>query len=63
MFVFSLGGDTDTNACIVGGMIGALVGVENLPELYLRNLIKCNTKGGYHERREMYHPYKSILVA
>ena len=25
------GGDTDTNACIAGGMIGALVGVKNLP--------------------------------
>lgn len=22
-----LGGDTDTNACIVGGMVGALVGI------------------------------------
>ena len=22
----SLGGDTDTNACIVGGMMGALIG-------------------------------------
>ena len=26
-----LGGDTDTNACIVGGMIGALVGVNAIP--------------------------------
>lgn len=27
-----LGGDTDTNACIVGGMIGACVGFHNLPD-------------------------------
>ncbi len=27
----SRGGDTDTNACIVGGMIGALHGVEAIP--------------------------------
>ena len=25
------GGDTDTNACIVGGMIGALVGIGKIP--------------------------------
>lgn len=27
-----LGGDTDTHACIVGGMIGALNGVKSLPQ-------------------------------
>ena len=26
------GGDTDTNAAIVGGMIGALVGYDKIPE-------------------------------
>jgi ADP-ribosyl-[dinitrogen reductase] hydrolase len=26
------GGDTDTNACIVGGMIGAMIGLSNLPK-------------------------------
>ena len=26
------GGDTDTNAAIVGGMLGALVGIKNLPK-------------------------------
>ena len=26
------GGDTDTNACIVGGMLGAMIGFEKLPE-------------------------------
>ena len=25
------GGDTDTNACIVGGMLGALFGIKFLP--------------------------------
>lgn len=29
--VISLGGDTDTNACIVGGLIGAIVGDSNIP--------------------------------
>lgn len=30
--VISQGGDTDTNAAIVGGLIGSLVGYKNLPE-------------------------------
>ena len=34
-----LGGDTDTNACIVGGMIGALVGYHEIPELMINKLI------------------------
>jgi hypothetical protein len=29
------GGDTDTNAAIVGGMIGALVGYSGLPPTYI----------------------------
>ena len=26
------GGDTDTNACIAGGMIGALLGIKAIPD-------------------------------
>lgn len=29
------GGDTDTNACIVGGFVGSLVGFKKLPTEYL----------------------------
>jgi hypothetical protein len=29
------GGDTDTNACIVGGLVGAILGFKNLPPEYL----------------------------
>ena len=28
------GGDTDTNACILGGLIGATIGLKNLPTSY-----------------------------
>jgi ADP-ribosylglycohydrolase len=35
-----LGGDTDTNACIVGVMIGALTGLKNIPEKMLDTLLK-----------------------
>ena len=34
-----LGGDTDTNACIVGGMIGALVGYNNIPQDMIQKLL------------------------
>ena len=35
-------GDTDTNACIVGGLIGASVGVEAIPKNSMQTLI-CNS--------------------
>jgi ADP-ribosylglycohydrolase len=31
--VILLGGDTDTNACIVGYMMGALRGLDGIPEV------------------------------
>lgn len=40
------GGDTDTNACIVGGLIGALHGVEKIPQAMLGKLMSCNTRKG-----------------
>jgi ADP-ribosyl-[dinitrogen reductase] hydrolase len=33
------GGDTDTNACIVGGMIGALVGIKGIPKLMVKKIL------------------------
>lgn len=40
------GGDTDTNACIVGGLIGALHGVDSIPALMRDRLLECNTQLG-----------------
>ena len=34
-----LGGDTDTNACIVGGLMGAVVGISNLPSHMVKKLL------------------------
>jgi len=34
-----LGGDTSSNASIVGGMIGAYVGVQNMPKKMLHSLL------------------------
>ncbi len=34
--VIGLGGDTDTNGAIIGGLIGAVIGFKNLPLNYLK---------------------------
>ena len=54
------GGDTDTNACIVGGLIGAFRGIKKLLESEVtRKLIYpvllCDTAMG-QPRPEIYHP-------
>lgn len=40
------GGDTDTNACIVGGLMGAYHGLNGLPKLALEGVLNCNTQFG-----------------
>ena len=44
--VLSCGGDTDTNACIVGGLVGARVGIEGIPEHMTKSILECNTLVG-----------------
>ena len=33
------GGDTDTNACIVGGMVGSLVGIKRIPKSMINKVL------------------------
>lgn len=40
------GGDTDTNACIVGGLIGALHGADRIPQAMLGKLMSCDSQKG-----------------
>ncbi len=40
------GGDTDTNACIVGGLIGAACGAESIPEAMRDKVLTCTTQDG-----------------
>ena len=40
--VVLLAGDSDTNAAIVGGVMGAYVGLDNINEEMLRKLLTCN---------------------
>jgi len=46
-----LGGDTDTNACIVGGLIGAWEGKARIPEDSINRLLTCNIKKGSKSNR------------
>lgn len=50
------GGDTDTNACIVGGLIGAACGVNSIPEDMKNSVLHCDTRLGNHPRPEFLHP-------
>ena len=40
------GGDTDTNACIVGGLVGARVGFAAILEQMSRAVLECDTAKG-----------------
>lgn len=37
-------GDSDTNTCIVGGLIGAAVGYSNIPKNYSEEMLNCVPK-------------------
>ena len=50
------GGDTDTNACIVGGLIGAACGVDAIPQDMQDKVINCDTTKGKHPRPAFLHP-------
>ena len=44
--IMALAGDTDTNAAIVGGMLGACVGHSALPQEYVDKVLRCGPKKG-----------------
>ena len=50
------GGDTDTNACIVGGLIGAAVGEKQIPEAMKNAVLNCDTQEGKNPRPGFLHP-------
>ncbi len=50
------GGDTDTNACIVGGLIGALRGIKQIPSEMVEKLVNCDVKTGLKPRGDNFHP-------
>lgn len=44
--VLACGGDTDTNACIVGGLVGACEGLAAIPGQMSRAVLECDTAEG-----------------
>eukprot|EP01083_Nonionella_stella_P159422 520008_1 len=42
------GGDTDTNACIIGGIMGAYWGIANIPVQYVNKIRKCQVRVKKH---------------
>jgi ADP-ribosyl-[dinitrogen reductase] hydrolase len=50
------GGDTDTNACIVGGLVGARWGADAIPEAMKAAVLGCDTRGGKNPRPDVLHP-------
>ncbi len=53
--VLKIGGDTDTNACIVGGLTGAAGGAGSIPESMRRPVLECDTEQGC-PRPDWLHP-------
>lgn len=41
------GGDTDTNACIVGALVGALYGIKGIPVGLIEGVLQCDTRLGH----------------
>jgi ADP-ribosylglycohydrolase len=56
--VLTGGGDTDTNACIVGGLIGAALGVADIPEEMKQRVLGCDTSQGRHKRPKFLMAYQ-----
>lgn len=50
------GGDTDTNACIIGGLLGARWGASNIPTPMKAAVLGCDYRRGRHARPDALHP-------
>ena len=56
--ILAKGGDTDTNGCIYGGLIGAALGFKNLPKELVEKVLNC--KHEYQKRPPQFHPKELI---
>jgi ADP-ribosylglycohydrolase len=45
------GGDTDTNGCIAGALVGAATGARNIPEAMKAAVLDCDTRQGRQRPR------------
>lgn len=56
------GGDTDTNACIAGGLIGASCGLSEIPKSMINAVIQCDTQKGSRPRPDWLHLKPDIFA-
>lgn len=47
------GGDTDTNAAVIGAILGSIKGYKSLPKKQTKKILTCKSK---HSRPNRYHP-------
>jgi len=58
------GGDTDTNAAIAGALLGAVHGIENIPNRWVETLVKCEPdENSLVPRPKLYWPNKVLELA
>lgn len=55
-----LGGDAKSNVAIVGGMLGALIGVKRIPKSMVMNLLNVGLQG-QHARQEFLNIRKHLI--
>ncbi len=61
------GGDTDTNACVCGALLGAVYGKDAVPEQWIKCLLNCRPESYnprvYHPRPECFWPVDAMDLA
>lgn len=62
--VLSKGGDTDTNACIVGAVIGAAIGLDKIPKDWIEKIknVDVSQRGARCRRYSNYNPRNAFDV-
>ncbi len=61
------GGDTDTNAAICGALLGAIYGIDAIPEQWTSSILTCRPEQGkpgvHRPRPERYWPVDALVLA